>query len=120
MSELSIKPGVSLGSYPQRLEQPLDDLEAAIQGKVERLRARLARKRRSQAYIVRKVNRHEETLKNCCDEKFNAVLQELRSQLHRRGLQESLIIEAFAVIREAAVRTQASFRRAALRWLVDD
>jgi preprotein translocase subunit SecA len=40
----------------------------------------------------------------CSDEAFNVVLEELRAQLHRQGLQEGLMIEAFAVIREAAGR----------------
>ena len=104
MSELSIKPGVSLGSYPQREEDSLDDLEAFVQGWIERGRARVGRKRYSQRQIVRRVNQHEAALKECTDEAFNAVLEELRSQLHRKGLEETLMVEAFAVIREAAGR----------------
>jgi preprotein translocase subunit SecA len=104
MSELSIKPGVSLGSYPQRQEDSLDDLEAVIQGWIESGRARLGRGRHNQRSIVRKVNRYEAALQECSDEAFNVVLEELRAQLHRQGLQEGLMIEAFAVIREAAGR----------------
>ena len=105
MSELSLKPGVSLGSYPQRLEQPLDDLESFVHGKFERLRSRIARKRRSQKYVARRVHQYEAALKSRSEEKFDRVLEELRGQLHREGLKEALIIEAFAVIREASART---------------
>ena len=104
MSELLIKPGIRLGSYPQRLDAGLDDIEQALKGWVDRQRVRLQRNRYSQRYIVRKAAHYEETLKNCTDEALDEVLAELRSQLHRRGLEEALIIEAFALIREAAWR----------------
>jgi len=104
MSEASIKPGVSFGSYPQRHEDSLDDLEALIQGWIESARARLGRGRLNQRSIVRKVNQYEAALQDANDEAFNVVLEELRAQLHRQGLQEGLMIEAFAVIREAAGR----------------
>ncbi len=104
MSELAIKPGVSLGSYPQRQEDSLDDLEALFQGWIESAGARLGRKAYSQRNIVRKVNRYQAALQDCTDEAFDVVLEELRAQLCRQGLQEGLMIEAFAVIREAAGR----------------
>lgn len=104
MSELAIKPGIRLGSYPQRVEDGLDGLEQSITGWFGRQRTRLQRNRYSQRYIVRKVARYEEALQDCSDEALDVVLQELRFQLHRQGLQESLIIEAFAVIREVSGR----------------
>jgi preprotein translocase subunit SecA len=82
----------------------LDGLEQVITGWFGRQRTRLQRNRYSQRYIVRKVARYEEALQNCTDEALDNVLQELRFQLHRQGLQESLIIEAFAVIREVSGR----------------
>jgi preprotein translocase subunit SecA len=104
VSELAIKPGLRLGSYPQRVDEGLDGLEQVITGWFGRQRTRLQRNRYSQRYIVRKVARYEEALQNCTDEALDNVLQELRFQLHRQGLQESLIIEAFAVIREVSGR----------------
>jgi preprotein translocase subunit SecA len=104
MSELAIKPGLRLGSYPQRVESGLSDFEQAVAGWIERQHTRLRRKRYSQRYISRKVQRYAEALQNCSDEEFDVVLEELRGQLHRQGLQEALIIESFAVIREAAGR----------------
>jgi len=104
MFELAIKPGLRLGSYPQRAESGLSDFEQAVNGWLERQRTRLKRRRYSQAYISRKVERYAEALQNCSDEELDVVLGELRLQLHRRGLQEALMIESFAVIREAAGR----------------
>ena len=104
MSELALKPGLRLGSYPQRVEDGLDGLEHAITGWFGRQRTRLQRNRYSQRYIVRKVARHQEALQGCSDEALDNVVQELRFQLHRQGLQESLIIESFAVIREVSGR----------------
>ena len=104
MSELAIKPGLRLGSYPQRVDSGLSDFEQAVNGWIERQHTRLKRKRYSQRYISGKVQRYAEALQNCSDEEFDVVLEELRLQLHCQGLQEALIIESFAVIREAAGR----------------
>lgn len=104
MSELSIKPGLRLGSYPQRLDSGLDEIEQVVSVWVKRQGKRLKRHRYSQRYIVRRVDAWSEALQNCSDEELDAVVEELRLQLHRKGLQESLIIEAFAVVREAAGR----------------
>jgi len=105
MSDLSIKPGIRLGSYPQRVDSALDEVEHLIGGWIEHQRTRLKRNRYSQRYIARKVKRYQEALQNCSDEALDAVLEELSFQLHRQGLQETLIIESFAVIREAAARS---------------
>ena len=104
MSELAIKPGLRLGSYPQRIDSGLSDFEQVVAGSIERQRTRLKRKRYSQRYLAGKVQRYAEALQNCSDSEFDVVLEELRGQLHRQGLQEKLIIKSFAVIREAAGR----------------
>jgi preprotein translocase subunit SecA len=105
MSELSIKPGVSLGSYPQRKDNQLDTLEQAFNGWFERQRSRLRRNRHSQRYIVRRIERYQQALTDCTEETLTSIIEELRHQLHSRGLQEALVIKAFAVIREASART---------------
>jgi len=104
MSELAIKPGLRLGSYPQRADSGLSAFEQAVNDWIECQRTRLKRKRYSQRYLAGKVQRYAEALQNCSDEEFDVVLEELRLQLHCQGLQEALIIESFAVIREAAGR----------------
>jgi len=105
MSEISIKPGVSLGSYPQRKDNQLDGLEQAFNGWLERQRLRLRRNRFSQRYIVRRVKRYQQTLTDCAEQTLTSIIEELRHQLHCKGLQEVLVIKAFAVIREVSART---------------
>jgi preprotein translocase subunit SecA len=105
MSEYLMKPGISLGSYPQRPETALDDLEAVVRSWGRRLRSRLGHNCSRPGFIAGKVRRHEDALLNCSDEEFNVVLEELRWQLHRQGLQKQAIIKAFAVIRDAAGRS---------------
>ena len=80
MSESLLKPGISLGRYPQRPEAALDDLEAAIRQWGSRLRARLGRKRYSQKAIVRRVRRHDETLHGCSEEQLDALIEEFNAK----------------------------------------
>ncbi|MDJ0779661.1 MAG: prepilin peptidase [Gammaproteobacteria bacterium] len=105
MSDLSIRPGMSLGSYPQRIEPELNELERSLAGWLDRIGTRLTRRRGSQRDIARRVKHYDEVLQQSSDEGLDAVLRELRYQLHRQGLVEPLMIEAFAAIREAAARS---------------
>jgi preprotein translocase subunit SecA len=105
MSELMMKPGVSLGHYPQRPEIVLDDLEAIVKHWVGRTSSRLNRKCMTQKNIVRRVKVHQDQLETCSDADFDSLLEELRWQLHQQGLVDKLILQTFAVIREAAART---------------
>jgi len=105
MSETLIKPGVSLGNYPQRQDDALDDLEAVVRQWGERMRARLCRKACSQGFITRRIKRYEETLRAYSEQELDAAIDELRWQLHQQGMQQELIIASFALIREAAGRT---------------
>jgi len=104
MSDLSLKPGVSLGSYPQRQSDTSDDLEIFVRGWIERGYSYLGGNRLSQAALARRVNRFQAALQDCNDEVFNTRLEELRAKLYRQGLRSALMIEAFALIREAAGR----------------
>lgn len=104
MSELSLKPGLSLGGYPQRPEQGLDGLESAIKRGAERLFNPASRVARPQV-VVRRIRRQERALRDLGDAELDAAIDELRSQLHRRGLGNALIVRAFALICEAAERT---------------
>ena len=105
MSDLSLRPGVSLGAYPQRIEAELSELERGLRNWLERSGARLRRKHRSQREIARRVHRYDEVLQQCSEAALDAVLRELRYQLRRQGMTEDLMIESFAVIREAAARS---------------
>lgn len=105
MSELQLRPGIMFGSYPQKQESGLSDLEQALSRFFEQLKTRMSRRIYSQGYIVRQVNKHQHVLRECSEEELSHVIEELRDQLHRKGLQKPLIIKTFAVIREIATRT---------------
>ncbi len=105
MSELLIKPGVSLGTFPQRPETGLDDLEAVVRRWGERMRKHFGHRQLRPRALARKVRRHEEELKNCNDQEFDQLLEEYRWQLQHIGLVDQVIIDTFAVVREAAGRT---------------
>jgi preprotein translocase subunit SecA len=104
MSELSLKPGLSLGGYPQRPEQGLGDLEAAIRRGAGRLLNPARRVARPQV-VARRIRRLEKELRNLGDAELDAAIDELRALLHRRGLRKALIVRAFALVCEAADRT---------------
>ena len=105
MSKLNLRPGINTGSYPQKKESSLTDLEQTLALFFARIKTRLQRKKYSQAYISKQVNKFEQKLQQCSEQELTENIQQLRSQLHRKGLKKELIIEAFAVIREAAGRT---------------
>jgi preprotein translocase subunit SecA len=105
MSELTFKPGASLGNYPQRPETGLDDLETVVRRWGLRLRSCLGNRHLGPSAIARKVRRHEAELKNCGDQEFDQLLEEYRWQLHHLGLVDQGIINTFALIREASGRT---------------
>jgi len=105
MSELQLRPGIKFGSYPQKQESGLSDLEQGFSHFFDQLKTRMSRRIYSQRYIVRQVNIHQQALQECSEQELTQIIEELSDQLHRRGLQKSLIIETFAVIRETAGRT---------------
>ena len=105
MSELLIKPGVSLGTYPQRPETGFDDLETVVRRWGERMRKNFGHWQLRPRTIARRVRRHEEELQNCSDQEFDQLLEEYRWRLHHLGLVDRVIIDTFAVVREAAGRT---------------
>ena len=105
MSEYLIKPGSSLGHYPQRTEATLDDFEAVLHHWGGKLRARLGRGSASQRSIARRVHRYDAELQSATENELDAAIEELRRRLHRQGLLDRHVIDSFAVVREIAART---------------
>ena len=104
MSDLLLKPGVSLGGYPQKDDETLDELEATVRGWIDHARTLPRRARARQGYIVRRVNQFEAELIACSEHELDDAIESIRARLSRRGLEERLMIEAFAIVREAAGR----------------
>ncbi len=87
MSELQLRPGIRFGSYPQKLESGLSDLEQGLSRFFEKLKTRMSRRIYSQRYIVRQVNIHQQMLRDCSEEDLTQIIEELGDQLRRKGLQ---------------------------------
>ena len=104
MSELNLRPGISLGSYPQKQESELTELEQNVAHFFKKLKTGFTSKIHSQKYVTRQVNKHQQALQKSSEQQLTQTIRELRTDLHRKGLEKPLIFKAFAVIREAATR----------------
>jgi len=105
MSDLHFRPGISLGSYPQKQEADLTELEQALTRWFDQFKTRFHRKIYSQNYVAQQVNKHLQILQNSSEQELDEIIQQLRDDLHRKGLTRGLIFKAFAIIRETAKRT---------------
>lgn len=100
-----MRPGITLGEYPQQAESQLNDMEQSIQRRVKSIRTALNRSTYSQKFIVRQVNRYQESLQNCSEDELSQAIAELKEELNKHQLATHLVIKSFAVIREVASRT---------------
>ncbi len=107
MPDFIPRPGVRLGSYPQKKESSLTEFEQSATRLYQRFRHKLDYKHLKQNTIVAEINQHQQELKICLELELTQIIQELRNQLHKQGLQRSLILRSFAVIREVAERSIA-------------
>ncbi len=105
MSEVNFRPGISLGSYPQKQQTELTDLEQSAAHFFSKLKTAFTRRTYSQKYISRQVNKHQQALQQSSEQELTKTIQQLRNELQRKGLKKPLIFKTFAVIREAATRT---------------
>jgi len=105
MSELNLRPGLSLGSYPQKQPGELTELEQNVARFFKRLKKRFTDRSHSQKYIAHKVNQYQQAMQESSEEQLTQTIRQLRNDLHRKGLKKALIFKTFAVIREAASRT---------------
>lgn len=105
MSRTYPKPGIRLGSYPQKQENKLTDLEQKFSRFFKRLGHVLDPKTHTQQHIVNLINKHQQSLKNNSEQELTQGIKTIRQQLHKNGLEQNLMIKSFAIIREAADRT---------------
>ena len=103
--QLSLRPGLRQGSYPQKQESRLNDLEQIFSRLFQRIHNSLSRKQYTQAKIVKQINHYQQILQDSSEAELTHKIQQLSDQLYRQGLQHPLMIEAFAIIREIADRT---------------
>ncbi len=105
MSEKKIRPGLTLGMYPQLQETWPGFLETQARLAVARIKYLLARRKYSLKYIVNRVNSHEQAIKKLSELAMTEHIGRLRKQLHRQGLQENQVAQSFATVREVSHRT---------------
>ncbi len=105
MSELHLRPGLRLGSYPQKKGADLSELEPNVARFFVQLKKRFSAKKHSQRYVIQQVNVHQISLQAMSEQELGDTIQQLREQLYREGPDEALIFQAFALIREVATRT---------------
>lgn len=99
------RPGVLLGRYPQKKESQNTDFEKLIARWFSNTKSLFNRQKYNQNYIVSRVNYYEHDLKYLSEPDLTSQIAAVRENLQRSGLQEPLIIQAFATIREVAGRT---------------
>lgn len=105
MFNLIPRPGIRLGSYPQKKDNNLSAFEQRVARIFQHLQHKLDYKQNSQQYVVDLVNRYQHALKNYSETELSQAIQEIRIQLYQQGLRKPLIVKSFAIIREVAHRT---------------
>ncbi|BFM07280.1 hypothetical protein [Halioxenophilus aromaticivorans] len=104
MPNVVLKPGLTLGPYPERKEDQADELEQRLRTALHKLRSKHNQKTLAPQILARKVNKAAQGFDALSDDQLNKVINKLRTDLRYKGLKPGLIVGAFAVIREAAER----------------
>jgi preprotein translocase subunit SecA len=105
MYSQALRPGLTLGNYPERDYQRKDALDA-IAHSLSGLLRRYSRNHLKQArQFCAQVNTASERLRKQGAQKLSERARELRRTLAREGLSEPLAVECFALVREAAGET---------------
>ena len=99
------RPGVLRGRYPQKKETPSAELDKLVARWADKARYLFNRQRFQKDYIISRVNYYEHDLKQLSETDLTRQIAYIREKLLQGGLQEPLVIQAFATIREVADRT---------------
>jgi preprotein translocase subunit SecA len=100
----TLRPGIALGPYPQRedlRDSWLDRVAASLSGMV---RQRAFGRNPGHEEFLSLVNVEGERLAGLSDEQIKQDVPDLRRRLYSEGLQEALVVRAFALVREIASR----------------
>jgi len=100
----TLRPGIALGPYPQRedlRDSWLDRMAASLSGMV---RQRAFGRSPGHEEFLSLVNVEGERLAGLSDEQIKQDIPDLRRRLYSEGLQEALVVRAFALVREIAGR----------------
>ena len=107
MSSLGIvpRPGIQLGCYPERDPAQLSRLEKTLLASVAPAHRRLRRGKGELKRTVKQVAALAPTYETMSDGDLRAAAQRIGVELKRNGLKDGILLRAFAVVREAAVRS---------------
>lgn len=103
MSSPIARPGISQGSYPERVEVPRSAFERAIDRLSERLKPSKPRLPDLESFAIR-VEERRETLREETDQRLDERTETLRAALFREGVDGASAVDAFAMISEQSRR----------------
>ena len=99
-----LRPGVKLGSYPQRPPSGDNRFERALAGMVRAVRPPPAARRRAWRGFLRQVESHTGSLADAGKNRLADYIENARRHLHTDGLSQAAIARSFAIVREVAGR----------------
>lgn len=99
MTTRALRPGSQLGVYPQRLERGVGRLERSLEALTGKLRDTMSRRRYSLAQVEKLFSTQCDLMEQRSLPEIQATLKELRYRLHREGMADPLVAQAFASIR---------------------
>ena len=103
-SSAALRPGIALGSYPQRDDLRDGWLDRAAAGWVGVVRQRAYGRRPGHQEFLARVNAEAAHLGELTDKQIAEGVPELRRRLYSEGLDEALVARTFAIVREIATR----------------
>jgi len=104
MPDNKLRPGVTLGLYPQQQETWPGILETQIRLFVAKMKYQIERRKYTHNYILKRVNAFEAEVQKLSDQEMDQHINQLKKRLHQFGLKESLVAETFATVREVSFR----------------
>lgn len=105
MSRVSIRPGISLGTYPERTDIDSNWFEQTVEKLVTNVKTSVTPQMPRLHRFIKRVNKHAEVLKTLGQKNIAEQLVIVRSKLLREGFIEDNLALSFALIREMAEQT---------------
>ena len=103
-SSAVLRPGIALGTYPQRDDLRDSWLDRAAAGLVGAVRQRAYGRNPGHQEFLARVNAQATDLGALTDKQIAEGVPELRQRLYSEGLVEALVARTFAMVREIAAR----------------
>jgi len=100
-----LRPGITLGRYPERDHKARNAFDRLLHGGLGLIRRSSINPVKQGERFVAQVNAASKALEHLSDRRFREQVLELRRRLSVAGLEEQVTVEGFALVREAAART---------------